>query len=57
MPVIQPSRQGLNIGGVQLQSNDVSLPSTVSEVSVDTSKAKRLAALSGFVQDFGVGFD
>lgn len=57
MPVIQPSRQGLNIGGAQLQSNDVSLPSTVSEVSVDTSKAKRLAALSGFVQDFGVGFD
>ena len=57
MPVIQPGRQGLNIGGVQLQSNDVSLPSTVSEVSVDTSKAKRLAALSGFVQDFGVGFD
>lgn len=57
MPVIQPSRQGLNIGGVQLQANDVSLPSTVSEVSVDTSKAKRLAALSGFVQDFGVGFD
>jgi hypothetical protein len=42
---------------VQLQANDVSLPSTVSEVSVDTSKAKRLAALSGFVQDFGVGFD
>ena len=40
MPVIQPSIQGLNIGGVQLQSNDVSLPSTVSEVSVDTSKAK-----------------
>ena len=57
MPVIQPSRQGLNIGGVQLQANDVSLPSMVSEVSVDTSKAKRLAALSGFVQDFGVGFD
>lgn len=57
MPVIQPGRQGLNIGGVQLQSNDVSLPSTVSEVSVDTPKAKRLAALSGFVQDFGVGFD
>ena len=57
MPVIQPNRQGLNIGGVQLQANDVSLPSTVSEVSVDTSKAKRLAALSGFVQDFGVGFD
>jgi hypothetical protein len=26
-------------------------------VSVDISKAKRLAALSGFVQDFGVGFD
>lgn len=57
MPVIQPNRQGLNVGGVQLQANDVSLPSTVSEVSVDTSKAKRLAALSGFVQDFGVGLD
>lgn len=57
MPVIQPTRQGLNIGGVQLQSNEVQLPSSAGEVVVDTSKANRLAALSGFVQDFGVGFD
>lgn len=57
MPVIQPNRQGLNVGGVQLQANDVNLPSTVSEVSVDTSKASRLAALAGFAEDFGVGFD
>lgn len=57
MPVIQPTRQGLNIGGVQLQSNEVQLPSSAGEVAVDTSKANRLAALSGFVQDFGVGFE
>lgn len=57
MPVIQPNRQGLNIGGVQLQANEVNLPSTVGDVVVDTSKANRLAALSGFVQDFGIGFD
>ncbi|CAD5239134.1 putative internal virion protein [Klebsiella phage vB_KqP-Goliath] len=57
MPVIQPNRQGLNIGGVQLQANEVNLPSTVGDVAVDTSKANRLAALSGFVQDFGIGFD
>lgn len=57
MPVIQPVRQGLNIGGVQLQSNEVNLPSTVGEVSVDKSKANRMAALAGFVQDFGVGFE
>nr|DAO86552.1 MAG TPA: hypothetical protein [Caudoviricetes sp.] len=57
MPVIQPTRQGLNIGGVQLQSNEVQLPSSAGEVAVDASKANRLAALSGFVQDFGVGFE
>ena len=57
MPIIQPARQGLNIGGVQLQSNEVQLPSSAGEVAVDTSKANRLAALSGFVQDFGVGFE
>lgn len=57
MPVIQPNRQGLNIGGVQLQANEVNLPSTVGDVAVDPSKANRLAALSGFVQDFGIGFD
>lgn len=57
MPIIQPTRQGLNIGGVQLQSNEVQLPSSAGEVAVNTSKANRLAALSGFVQDFGVGFD
>lgn len=57
MPIIQPTRQGLNIGGVQLQSNEVQLPSSAGEVAVDPSKANRLAALSGFVQDFGVGFD
>lgn len=57
MPIIQPTRQGLNVGGVQLQSNEVQLPSSAGEVAVDTSKANRLAALSGFVQDFGVGFD
>lgn len=57
MPVIQPTRQGLNIGGVQLQSNEVQLPSSAGEVAVDPSKANRLAALSGFVQDFGVGFE
>lgn len=57
MPVIQPTRQGLNIGGVQLQSNEVQLPSSAGEVAVDVSKANRLAALSGFVQDFGVGFE
>ena len=57
MPVIQPNRQGLNIGGVQLQANEVNLPPTVGDVVVDTSKANRLAALSGFVQDFGIGFD
>ncbi|WQZ00011.1 hypothetical protein [Klebsiella phage KP-PHA-Meh] len=57
MPVIQPTRQGLNIGGVQLQSNEVQLPSSAGEVVVDASKANRLAALSGFVQDFGVGFE
>ena len=57
MPVIQPNRQGLNIGGVQLQANEVNLPSTVGDVVIDTSKANRLAALSGFVQDFGIGFD
>lgn len=57
MPVIQPTRQGLNIGGVQLQSNGVQLPSSAGEVAVDASKANRLAALSGFVQDFGVGFE
>lgn len=57
MPVIQPTRQGLNIGGVQLQANEVSLPSTVGDAAVDPSKANRLAALSGFVQDFGVGFE
>ncbi|WP_236452273.1 hypothetical protein, partial [Escherichia coli] len=32
-------------------------PSSAGEVAVDASKANRLAALSGFVQDFGVGFD
>lgn len=57
MPVIQPNRQGLNIGGVQLQANEVNLPSTVGNVAVDTSKANRLAALSGLIQDFGIGFD
>ena len=57
MPVIQPTRQGLNIGGVQLQSNEVQLPPSAGEVAVDASKANRLAALSGFVQDFGVGFE
>lgn len=57
MPVIQPTRQGLNIGGVQLQSNEVQLPSSAGEVAVDASKANRLAALSGFVQDFGAGFE
>lgn len=57
MPIIQPTRQGLNIGGVQLQSNEVQLPSSAGEVAVDPSKANRLAALSGFVQDFGVGFE
>lgn len=57
MPVIQPNRQGLNIGGVQLQANEVNLPSTVGDVAVDPSKANRLAALSGFVQDFGIGFE
>lgn len=57
MPVIQPNRQGLNIGGVQLQANEVNLPSTVGDVAVDPSKANRLAALSGLVQDFGIGFD
>lgn len=57
MPVIQPTRQGLNIGGVQLQSNEVQLPSSAGEIAVDASRANRLAALSGFVQDFGVGFE
>lgn len=57
MPVIQPNRQGLNIGGVQLQANEVQLPSSAGEVAVDASKANRLAALSGFVQDLGVGFE
>lgn len=57
MPIIQPTRQGLNIGGVQLQSNEVQLPSSAGEVAVDPGKANRLAALSGFVQDFGVGFE
>ncbi|WGH28715.1 internal virion protein [Klebsiella virus 2019KP1] len=57
MSVIQPIRHGLNIGGVQLQSNDVSSKSTVSEVSVDISVAKRLAAPYGFLQRFVAGFD
>lgn len=57
MPVIQPTRQGLNIGGVQLQANEVNLPSTVGDAAVDPSKANRLSALAGFVQDFGIGFD
>ncbi len=56
MPVIQPTRQGLNIGPATLTPNDVQMPSGAGPLGVDTSKAKQYAALGELVKDFGIGF-
>lgn len=57
MPVINPTRQGLNIGAAQLSANEVNLPSTAGNSRVDLSRARRFQALAGFAEDFSVGFD
>lgn len=56
MPVIQPIRQGLNVGPATLTPNDVQMPSGAGPLGVDTSKAKQYAALGEMVKDFGIGF-
>lgn len=57
MPVLNPTRQGLNIGAVNLTANEVTLPSTAGNSRVDLSKARRMQALAGFAENFGIGFD